>query len=129
VIPPVPRSRAPLTRLLALLLLAQWAAAFAHCFAPVAAQAGTHSVEICSAGGGLRTVFLDEDGRPLPDEPAALRHQTCPECGGPAALEPSPPSGAAPVVWTAEAPVRPAQGLPVAPARAPPQQPRAPPAA
>jgi hypothetical protein len=124
------RSRAPLTRLLALLLLAQWAAAFAHCFAPAAALAGAHGVEICSADGGLRTVFLDEGGRPLPDEPAAVRHQTCPECGGPAALEPSPPSGAgAPVAWTAAAPVRPAQGLPVAPARSPPQQPRAPPAA
>ncbi len=126
---PPPRPSPPLTRLLALLLLAQWAVAFAHCWAPLAAKAGAHSVELCSADGGTRTILLGEDGRPLP-EPGATHRPACPECGGPVALEPSPPSGTvAPVAWTAVAPVRPAQGLPVAPARAPPQQPRAPPIA
>lgn len=126
---PMPRLRPSLTRLFALLLLAQWAAAFAHCLAPLAAAAGAHSVELCSAEGGLRTVLVGEDGRLLP-EPAAVHRPACPDCGGPVALRPSPPAGtAAPVVWIAATPTRPAEGLPVAPARAPPQQPRAPPIA
>ena len=123
----MPRLRPSLTRLLALLLLAQWAAAFAHCFAPFAAASGTHSVEICTADG-LRAVLVGEDGQPAAPEPAAL-HPTCPACAGPAALEPPPPAAARPVVWAYAAPARPSQGLPVAPARAPPQQPRAPPTA
>ena len=127
----MPRFRLPLTRLLALLLLAQWGAAFAPCFAGAARIYDAHSVEICGVdGGGLRTILVDEDGRPVP-EPAEHR-PTCPDCGGPAALEPSPPMRAsAPVVWPARVPVRPADaaGFPVAQPRAPPQQPRAPPTA
>ncbi|MBD0275088.1 MAG: hypothetical protein ICV73_24575 [Acetobacteraceae bacterium] len=122
----MPRSRPSLTRLLALLLLAQWATAFAHCFAPLAAAADAHGVEICTADG-LLTVVVGEDGQPVPPQRAAHR-PACPDCGGPAALEPpSPPGAAAPVVWGYVAPARPSEGLPVAPARAPPQQPRAPP--
>jgi hypothetical protein len=124
------RFRLPLTRVLALLLLAQWAAAFAHCFAPLGAAAavpGTHSVEICTADG-LRTVLVGEDGRPAPESAAV--HAACPVCGGPATLEPPPPPDAAvPVVWAYATPPTPREGLPVAPARAPPQQPRAPPLA
>lgn len=121
----MPRFRPPLARLLALLLLARWAAAFAHCFAPSAAAAGAHGVEICTAEG-IRTVLVGEEGRQAP-EPAA-GHPTCPECCGPAALHaPPPPLVAAPFVWPHAPPPRPRAGLPVAPARAPPQQPRAPP--
>ena len=58
------RPRPSLTRLLALLLLAQWAAAFAHCLAPLAARAGAHDLEICGADGGLQTTALQvTDGR------------------------------------------------------------------
>jgi hypothetical protein len=123
----MPRLRPLLLRALALLLLAQWAAAFAHCLAPLAAVAarGAHGVEICTADG-ITTILLGEDGRPAPKP--AIHRPACPECGGPAILEPTPPIlVAAPVVWTRVAPARPVAGLPVAPARAPPQQPRAPP--
>lgn len=121
------RLRLPLTRLLALLLLAQWSAAFARCLAPLNAAAGTHNVEICTADG-LRMIVLGEDGQPAPEP--ALRHPACPDCCGPAALEPrSPLLVSAPVVWAYAPPPRPSEGLPVAPARAPPQQPRAPPTA
>jgi hypothetical protein len=123
----MPRLRLPLTRLLALLLLAQWAAGFAHCLAPLAAAAGAHGVEICTTDG-IKTILLGEDGRPAPKP--AIHHPTCPECGGPAALEsPPPPSVGAPVVWSYAAPARRTEGMPVAPPRAPPQQPRAPPTA
>jgi hypothetical protein len=124
------RFRLPLTRLLTLLLLAQWAAAFVPCFAAAAAvEAGAHSVEICGGDGGLHTILLDADGRPVP-EPAA-HHPTCPDCGGPAALEPPPPERAAvPVLWSVMVPApAPADARPAAQARAPPQQPRAPPSA
>ena len=120
------RTRPRPARLLALLLLLQWGTAFAHCLRPLAAAAGGHGVEICSAEG-LKTVLLDDEGRPVP-EPAPGHDATCPGRCGPAAVEPpAPPSAAMPIVWARVAPVRSAEGLPVAPARAPPQQPRAPP--
>ncbi|HYI83326.1 MAG TPA: DUF2946 family protein [Acetobacteraceae bacterium] len=119
------RLRSPLTRVLALLLLTQWAAAFAHCLAPLAAAA--HGVEICTADG-ITTVLLGADDRPAPKP--AIHHPSCPECGSPAALEaPPPPAVSARVAWNPAARARPVEGLPVAPARAPPQQPRAPPIA
>ena len=121
------RFRPPLTRVLALLLLAQWAAAFAHCLAPLAGAAAAHGVEICTADG-ITTVLLGEDDRPAPKP--AIHHPSCPECGSPAALEaPPPPAVSARVAWLPAARARPVEGLPVAPARAPPQQPRAPPIA
>lgn len=117
----------PLTRVLALLFLVQWSAALAHCLAPLAAGSSGHSVEICTAEG-ITTVLLGEDGRPA--SKAAIHHPACPECGGPAALEPPPPPlVTTSVVWSRAAPVRRSEGLPMPPARAPPQQPRAPPAA
>lgn len=123
------RRRPPLTRFLALLLVVQWAVAFGQCFAPSSAAAsGGDRIEICTADG-LHTIVLGGDGTPAP-EPAAAHRPTCPECCGPAALDPAPPGLAAvPVVWTFAAPMRQREGLPVAPARPPPQQPRAPPTA
>ena len=123
------RFRLPLTRLLTLLLLAQWAAAFVPCFAASATEAGVHSVEICGVDGGLHTILLDADGQPAPEP--AVHHPTCPDCGGPAALEPPLPERAAvPVLWTVLVPVSaPMAARPAAQARAPPQQPRAPPSA
>jgi hypothetical protein len=112
--------------MLALLLLAQWAAAFAHCLAPLAGAAGAHSVEICTADG-IATVLLDEDSQPAPK--SAIHHPSCPEFGSPAALEPPPPVISLRVAWAPGTQARPTEGLPVAPARAPPQQPRAPPIA
>ena len=122
------RMRSRLARLLALLLLLQWGTAFAHCLRPLAATAGGHGTEICTAEG-FKAVLLDDEGRPV--RKSAAGHAVCPVCRGPAALAPPTPlSAATPVVWAGEAPVRsPDEGLPVALVRAQPQQPRAPPAA
>jgi hypothetical protein len=121
------RQTPSLARLLALLLLLQWALVFAHGMRPLVRIAGAHSVVICGAEG-LTTALLDADGRPLP--PPAAMHGVCPGCCGPVAPEaPAPPMLALPVAWPAAAPPPPGEGRPVPPPRAPPQQPRAPPAA
>ena len=121
------RFRPPLTRVLALLLLAQWAAAFAHCLAPLAGAAAAHGVEICTADG-ITTILLGEDDRPAPKpadpssvlpgvrRPRRARSAAAARRLGAGGLDPA-------------ARARPVEGLPVAPARAPPQQPRAPPIA
>lgn len=115
---------ARLSVVLALLLAVQWGMAFAQCLAPLG-RGPVHSLEICT-GEGMRTLALDEDGRPA--APAGV-HDHCPLCPGSAAPAPEPPRlPAARVRFDRPAPPCPA-GLPPAPARAPPQQPRAPPIA
>jgi hypothetical protein len=120
-----------LSVVLVLLLSVQWVAAFGHCLsslglAPLAAGAGGHATEICTAEG-LQTVLLGEDGQPAP--PASQKHDSCPLCPGGAAPGPEAPSlPAVPILYITPAPPSVA-GLPPAPARAPPQQPRAPPIA
>ena len=120
--------RAPTLRVvLALLLSLQWGVAFAHCLAPLAAAADSHSVEICGAEG-IRTLVIGEDGQPKAPAPAA--HDSCPLCPGSAAPGPAAPAVAARAIRYFAADLAPhVAGLPPSPARAAPQQPRAPPIA
>src|SRR3954468_12787591 len=120
--------RAPAIRVMLLLLLSmQWVTAFAHCLAPLAAEAGGHAIEICT-GEGMRSLVLGEDGQP--QAPAPHAHDSCPLCPGSLAPAPQAPAGAAlPARWSLAALAPRRAGLPPAPPRAPPQQPRAPPLA
>ncbi|MFH5925416.1 hypothetical protein [Roseomonas xinghualingensis] len=110
--------RSLVARLIAGLLLLQWAAA-------VMPHARAMAVELCSPSG-MRTVLVDENGKPVEksQDPSC-----CELCQGPAAIEADGPPTPRRIVYAAESfPAGPA-GLPPFPPRAPPQQPRAPPAA
>lgn len=119
-------SRSPFARLLALLLLLQWAGAVLPHARAMAAMGSAMAVELCSPSG-MRTILVDESGKPVEK---AQDSSCCDLCQGPAAIEASVP--AAPALRIAYAVPRhpPGRaGLPPFPPRAPPQQPRAPPAA
>ncbi|MBP0443250.1 DUF2946 family protein [Roseomonas sp. SSH11] len=119
-------TRSLLARLLAVLLLMQWAgAALPHARA-MAAMGSAMAVELCSPSG-MRTILVDQNGQPVEK---AQDPSCCDLCQGPAAIEADAPG--APAIRIAHAaPAHPAgrAGLPPFPPRAPPQQPRAPPAA
>ena len=84
------RPRPPFARLLALLLLLQWGAAFAHCLRPLVATGSGNSIEICGAHG-LTAALLDDEGRPV--EKFKASHAVCPGCCGPVSLgAPAPAS-------------------------------------
>ena len=113
-------------RLVALLLLLQWAGAVLPHARAMAAMGSAMAVELCSPSG-MRTILVDESGKPVEK---AQDSSCCDVCQGPAAVETLGP--AAPILRIAYAvaahpPGR--AGLPPFPPRAPPQQPRAPPAA
>ncbi|TPG58094.1 hypothetical protein EAH89_09005 [Roseomonas nepalensis] len=119
-------SRRTLARLLAGLLLLQWAAAVLPQARALGMLGRAVAVELCSPDGA-RTVLLDEEGRPVEPGHAAA---CCDLCQGPAAIAAEAPRAPAlRVAPAAAAPPRGRAGLPPLPARAPPQQPRAPPAA
>jgi len=118
------RPRTGLARLLALLLLAQWAAATAPHAQALARLGGAIRVELCSAHGA-RSLLLDRDGQPIRAEAAS---DCCTLCLGPAA--PPPPADATPPrAWghAVLAHVIGRPGWPPFPSRATPQLPRAPP--
>jgi hypothetical protein len=120
----LPRSLA--ARLIALLLLLQWAGAVLPQMRALAMLGRATAVELCTHSG-TRTVLVDENGQPV----EASHDSTCCDlCQGPAAIEPAGPQ--APdhrVLYLAVAHPAGRAGLPPFPPRAPPQQPRAPPAA
>ncbi|MDB5370322.1 MAG: hypothetical protein JWP20_1880 [Roseomonas sp.] len=117
-----------LLRFLAVLLLVQWTAALEPCLRSLASIASAQAVTLCSPAGTMRTILLDENGRPV--EPV-MPHAGCPLCQAAApAILPEPPFvQAGPVAYLI--PLRAATriGLPPIPPRGPPQQPRAPPIA
>ena len=118
--------RGPLARLIAVLLLLQWAGAVLPHARALAALGGAMAVELCSPSG-MRTVLVDENGAPVKTAPDS---SCCDLCQGPVAIEASAPQALprrVAFVAVAHPPGR--AGLPPFPARAPPQQPRAPPAA
>jgi hypothetical protein len=115
-----------LLRVLAVLLLVQWAAALQPCLRSLASIASAQAVELCSPSGHSRTILVDKDGKEVPQ---AKVHAGCPLChhADPTNL-PAPPVvqlGPVAIVTVAQPLARP--GLPPAPPRGPPQQPRAPP--
>ncbi|MFT8246497.1 DUF2946 family protein [Roseomonas sp. BN140053] len=120
----MPRLRTGLTRLLACLLLLQWAAALLPHARAVAQLASAQAVEICTHDG-RRIALLGDDGSPV--QPAQAM-DCCSLCHSPLGIAPpEPPQVAQPVAYNAVAAPFRAAGLPVHPPRAPPQQPRAPP--
>ncbi|WP_052401747.1 hypothetical protein [Muricoccus aerilatus] len=119
-------SRSHLARLLAGLLLLQWAAAMLPHARAMGMLGRAVATELCTPSG-TRTVLLDEDGRPLP---AAHDLDCCDMGQGPAAIVAEVPRvPAARVVPVAVEHPAGRAGLPPFPPRAPPQQPRAPPTA
>lgn len=121
------RFRPFLIRLFAILLLVQSGAAAAHCLRGMSAGEGM-LVEICSTDG-MRTVRLDENGEPVPDQAPESGGAFCPVCHGlPVVTLPEPPLLAIPA-WSGEAIAWHAAGTPRLrpPARAPPYATRAPP--
>ena len=118
--------RGSLARLIGLLLLLQWAGSVLPHARAMAALGGAMAVELCSPSG-MRTVLLDESGRPVKAEADS---SCCDLCQAPAAIEAgaslAPPR---PMVFAAAVHPPGRAGLPPFPPRAPPQQPRAPPAA
>lgn len=125
----MPRPWPRMVRLVALLLLLQWSAAFAHCLGRVA-HAGIVLEAVVCGPDGPRRLLLDDQGAPT-DPALAAPDGVCAMCQAPA-IAPTllPSSETVPIVFSAADPPAPRPaGLPVAPARAPPQQPRAPPTA
>lgn len=119
-------SRGTLARLLAGLLLLQWAAAMLPHARAMGMLGRAVATELCTPSG-TRTLLLGEDGRPLP---AAHDFDCCDLCQGPVAIVAEAPR--APAVRVIPVAVEHPQGragLPPFPPRAPPQQPRAPPTA
>ncbi|HWX46942.1 MAG TPA: DUF2946 family protein [Roseomonas sp.] len=118
--------RRSLLRVLAVLLLVQWAAALQPCLRSLAGIASAQAIELCSPSGSYRTMLVDQDGKEVP---RLKPHPGCPLCqhAGPVIL-PQPPvmqARVAAFLAVAQPSVHP--GLPPAPPRGPPQQPRAPP--
>jgi hypothetical protein len=118
--------RRNLLRVLAVLLLAQWAAALQPCLRGFISIASAQAVELCSPEGIHRTVLVDHEGKPV--QPAK-HHVGCPLCqqASPAILPAAPGMLARAAAFPAVEQSPAWQGLPPMPARAPPQQPRAPP--
>ncbi|MBP0492654.1 DUF2946 family protein [Pararoseomonas indoligenes] len=112
-------------RLIALLLLMQWAGAAVPHARAMARAATAQAVELCTHGG-RRLVVLDKDGRPLQPAQADDCCILCHGPLGPAAPGPAVATGAAANILPMAEPFR-RPGLPALPPRAPPQQPRAPP--
>ncbi|MFC0387342.1 DUF2946 family protein [Muricoccus vinaceus] len=119
-------SRSLVARLIAGLLLLQWAGAVLPQARALGMLGRAVATELCTPSG-MKTVLLDEEGRPL--QP---RHDLdcCDLCQGPAAAGVEAPRAPARRVALV-APEHPQgrAGLPPFPPRAPPQQPRAPPSA
>ena len=119
-------SRSLAARLIAGLLLLQWAGAVLPQARAMGMLGRAMAVELCTPSG-MRTVLVDEAGRPLP---AQHDLDCCDLCQGPAAIAVEAPR--APARRIAPVAVEHPQGragLPPFPPRAPPQQPRAPPTA
>jgi hypothetical protein len=117
------RSRG-LVRLLACLLLVQWAGASLPHARALARLASAQLVELCTHDG-LRQVLIDKDGHPVEADRAP---DFCTLCFGPAALPVAEPVAApSPVAFALVAEPFSREGVPTSPPRAPPQQPRAPP--
>ena len=117
------RPRTGLARLLACLLLLQWAGAVLPQARAMARMATAQAVELCTHEG-KRRVLLDESGAPVkPAEDAGC----CTPGQAPAAVPPEPPGLAHPIRYALFAGPYGRPGLPAIPPRAPPQQPRAPP--
>jgi hypothetical protein len=118
------RPRTGLARLLACLLLLQWAGAMLPHARAMAAASSALAVELCSPGG-KRIVLLDENGQPVQRDHAT---DCCALCQGPAAAPaPQPMAVASPAGYVLVTAPQGRAGLPSTPPRAPPQQPRAPP--
>jgi hypothetical protein len=119
-------SRALLARLIAVLLLAQWAGAVLPHARALAMLGRITAVELCSHEGA-RVILVDENGKPV-EKSHDL--SCCDLCQAPAAIEvagPQAPQRRIAYAVVAHPPGR--AGLPPFPPRAPPQQPRAPPIA
>ena len=117
------RPRTGLARLLACLLLLQWAGAIMPQARAMARMATAQAVELCTHEG-KRRVLLDESGAPVE---AAQDAGCCTPGPGPASMPPEPPRLAQPVLYVLATSAGDREGLPTSPPRAPPQQPRAPP--
>ncbi|WP_458097105.1 DUF2946 family protein [Roseomonas sp. WA12] len=119
------RPRTGLARLIALLLLLQWAGSVLPHARAMAQLASAQLVELCTHQG-TRQILLGEDGKPLKPVQA---NDCCTLCQGPMAASPSePPILPQPAGYVLVVELFGAEGLPTTPPRAPPQQPRAPPA-
>ena len=123
----MPHRLAPLTRLIAAILLVQVVLAPLHCLAMASAPAGFAAV-LCSPSGDLRTITVDANGHEVPAQDAGSG--ICVVCTGLAhAALPEPPAAPAPA-WVKAGPAwhtAGADGLPP-PARGPPYRPTGPPA-
>ena len=118
------RPRTGPARLLAVLLLLQWAGAVLPHARAMTQLASAQAVELCTHEG-RQQVLLDEDGKPLK---LVQADDCCTLCQVPVATTPSePPKLAQPVGYELVADLFGTEGLPTTPPRAPPQQPRAPP--
>lgn len=118
------RHQRGLVRLLACLLLLQWAGAVLPHARALAQIASAQVVELCTHEG-IRQALVGEDGQPIK---AAHAIDCCTLCFGPAALPTAEPSALPlPVAYVLVAEHFGREGLPSSPPRAPPQQPRAPP--
>lgn len=113
-----------LVRLLACLLLVQWAGAALPYVRALAQLASAQLVELCT-DDGLRQILIDEDGQPVKVDQAPA---CCTLCFGPAALPVAEPVAApSPIAYALVAGRFSRRRLPISPPRAPPQQPGAPP--
>ena len=120
----MPSARTGLVRLLALLLLMQWAGAVVPHARAMARAASAQAVELCTHKG-RRLILLDGDGRPMQPSRA---DDCCTLCHGPLG---TPAPGSA-VMASPGGPQPAAEPSPwsypdVLPPYVPPQQPRAPP--
>ncbi|WP_342666334.1 DUF2946 family protein [Muricoccus aerilatus] len=113
-----------LVRLLACLLLLQWAGAVLPHARAMAQLASAQLVELCTHEG-TRQTLVGDDGQPIKASQAV---DCCTLCFGPAALPVAEPYAVPlPVAYVLVAEHFGREGLPSSPPRAPPQQPRAPP--
>ncbi|WP_332844183.1 DUF2946 family protein [Roseomonas populi] len=113
-----------LVRLLACLLLLQWAGAELPHARAMAQLASAQLIELCSHDG-TRRILVGEDGQPIK---ASQTVDCCTLCFAPAALPVAEPVAVPlPVAYALVTEHFGREGLPSSPPRAPPQQPRAPP--
>ncbi|WP_458095132.1 DUF2946 family protein [Roseomonas sp. WA12] len=111
-------------RLLACLLLLQWAGAVLPHARAMAQLASAQLIELCSHEGA-RQILVGKDGQPIKvSQPV----DCCTLCFGPAALPVTEPfTVPMPLAYVLVAEHFGREGLPSSPPRDPPQQPRAPP--
>ncbi|MCR0982648.1 DUF2946 family protein [Roseomonas populi] len=111
-------------RLLAILLLMQWAGAVVPHARAMERAASAQRVELCTHDG-QRSILLDENGKPVQPAPATDCCSLCQWAMGDAPPGPAMVIRAITFLLAAE-PFR-HPGLPHSPPRSPPHQPRAPP--